>query len=87
MATRPTPQCQVKMKVRGMLLSGGVVDRHNSLAFTVGDGDVIQGNALWSCDSHMMCAVAIDIVAGLMERGELCQVKTDARFAYGSQGK
>lgn len=54
-STRPTPQCQVKMKVRGMLLSGGIVERHSSLAFTVGDGDVIQGEALWSRDAHMTC--------------------------------
>ena len=41
-STRPTAQSQVRMKVRGMSPSG-TVDRHNSLEFTVGDGDVIQG--------------------------------------------
>ena len=43
MSTRPTALTQVRMKVRGSLSSGGVVDRHSSLEFTVGDGDVIQG--------------------------------------------
>ena len=45
-STRPTAQCQVRMKVRGSLQSGGVVDRHSSLEFTIGDGDVIQGTVM-----------------------------------------
>ena len=46
-STRPSTQCQVRMRVRGVLVPPPrrVVDRHNSLSFTVGDGDVIQGNS------------------------------------------
>lgn len=73
-STRPSAQCQVRMRVRGVLVPPPrkVVDRHNSLSFTVGDGDVIQ---------------AIDIVSSLMEKGEVCQVMTDHRFAYGTIGR
>lgn len=43
MLTRPPPQSQVKMRVRGILSNGTVIDRQNGLTFTLGDGDVIQG--------------------------------------------
>lgn len=43
MSTRPMAQSRVRMKIRGSLPSGNVVDRHSSLEFVVGDGDVIQG--------------------------------------------
>ena len=42
-STRPTPQCIVKVRSKGHLDSGDVVDKHSSCVFTVGDGDVIQG--------------------------------------------
>jgi FK506-binding protein 8 len=48
------------------------VDRHNGVSFTVGDGDVLQ---------------AWDLVVPLMEKGEMVQLKTNSRFAYGSLGK
>ena len=31
--------------------------------------------------------LALDIVAALMEKGEVCQVKTDHRYAYGAVGR
>ena len=45
LSTRPTPQSRVKVRTSGVLEddSGAVVDRHNAVSFTVGDGDVIQG--------------------------------------------
>ena len=49
-----------------------MVDRHDAVLFTVGDGDVPQ---------------AWDLVAPLMEKGETTKVKTNSRFAYGSLGK
>ena len=72
LSTRPTPQSRVKVRTRGYLESGKSVDRHSSLSFTVGDGDVVQ---------------AWDLVVPLMEKGETAQIKTNSRFAYGSLGK
>ena len=43
MESRPTPQCRVKVRTKGMLEKGMVVDGHHFVPFTVGDGDVIQG--------------------------------------------
>lgn len=42
-STRPTPQSRVKVRSRGCLESGEVVDKHSGYWFTVGDGDVVQG--------------------------------------------
>lgn len=44
LSTRPVQQSRVQVRTHGVLEgSGEVVDRHNAVAFTVGDGDVIQG--------------------------------------------
>ena len=43
MVTRPTPQCRVKLRTKGQLENGTVVDKHHAVSFTLGDGDVIQG--------------------------------------------
>ena len=72
LSTRPTPQSRVKVRTRGFLEGGKSVDRHSGISFTVGDGDVLQ---------------AWDLVVPLMEKGEMAQVKTNSRFAYGSLGK
>ena len=40
---RPTPQCRVKIRTKGQLENGTVVDKYHSVPFTLGDGDVIQG--------------------------------------------
>lgn len=42
-STRPTPQSRVKVRSRGFLESGKVVEKRNGCCFTVGDGDVVQG--------------------------------------------
>ncbi len=42
-STRPAPQSRVKVRTCGYLESGKVVDKHSQCAFTVGEGDVIQG--------------------------------------------
>ena len=42
-STRPSQQSRVKVRTRGFLESGDVVDKHNGYWFTVGDGDVVQG--------------------------------------------
>ena len=72
LSTRPTPQSRVKLRTRGYLEAGKAVDKHSAVLFTVGDGDVVQ---------------AWELVVPLMEKGEMAQVKTNARFAYGSVGK
>ena len=43
LSTRPTSQCRVKVRTRGFLESGVVVEKHSGYWFTVGDGDVVQG--------------------------------------------
>lgn len=70
--TRPTPLTRVKMRTKGTLEGGGVVDKHSKVTFTVGDGDVIQ---------------AWDLVASLMQKGEVVLVRTEPRFAYGQTGR
>ena len=107
-STRPTPQCQVRMRVRGTLPSGASIDRSSSLSFIVGDGDVIQGSTvvphtdtqthtqyiythymmmMMLAFPHLYLYPAIDIIASLMEKGEVCCVKADPRFAYGAAGR
>lgn len=41
-STKPGPQSRVKMKMKGRLPSGTIVDEH-TYNIIVGDGDVIQG--------------------------------------------
>ncbi|CAI7996314.1 Peptidyl-prolyl cis-trans isomerase FKBP8 [Geodia barretti] len=70
--TRPTPLSRVRIRTKGQLDNGAVVDRHSSIPFTLGDGDVLQ---------------AWDLSVSLMEVGELALVRTSPRFAYGRQGR
>lgn len=71
--TRPTPSCQVTLRTKGTLENGGkLVDVNDSVTFAAGEGDVVQ---------------AWDLVASLMCKGEICLVKTTARFAYGEFGR
>ena len=42
-ATRPTPLSRVRIRTKGQLDNGAVVDKHSSIPFTLGDGDVLQG--------------------------------------------
>lgn len=71
-SSRPTPECSVKMKVKGYLESGKAVEYSHPYKFIVGDGDVIQ---------------AWDLAASLMERREVALVKAHPRLAYGESGK
>ena len=45
-STRPALQSRVRVRSRGFLESGAVVDKHGGVWFTVGDGDVLQGIVL-----------------------------------------
>lgn len=62
----------VTVTSEGRLGDGTVVDKEESCSFTLGDGDVIP---------------AWDLGVSLMEVGEIIELITDARFAYGSIGR
>ncbi|XP_064607794.1 peptidyl-prolyl cis-trans isomerase FKBP8-like [Liolophura sinensis] len=70
--SRPSYGDQVTLRTVGTLEDGSVVDKHDSITFTLGDGDVIQ---------------AWDLCTALMDVGEVCQLTTDNRYAYGNQGR
>ena len=55
-STRPTSQSRVRVRTRGYLESGDVVDKHNGHWFTVGDGDVVQGR-LSECSVCVICSL------------------------------
>lgn len=46
--SRPSYGDQVTLKTAGTLEDGSVVDKHDSVTFTLGDGDVIQGDLFHS---------------------------------------
>lgn len=62
----------VTVASEGRLVDGTVVDKEESFTFTLGDGDVIP---------------AWDLGVSIMEVGEIIELITDARFAYGSIGR
>uniref|UniRef100_S4RF36 peptidylprolyl isomerase n=1 Tax=Petromyzon marinus TaxID=7757 RepID=S4RF36_PETMA len=70
--SRPRRRQEVTMRVKSMLGDGTVVDEQEALRFTVGDGDVIQ---------------ALDLCAELMALGEVAEITTDAKYAYGALGR
>ena len=95
--TRPTPMCRVRIRTKGQLENGAAVDKHHSVPFTLGDGDVIQGGC-GSCHNNNTAQVvarvsfprvclAWDLTVSLMEVGEVSLVNTSPRFAYGKQGR
>lgn len=49
-----------------------MVDHSDNLEFILGDGDVIT---------------AMDMIVSLMDKNELCEMITEARFAFGDLGK
>lgn len=71
-SSRPAPEHIVKIRVKGYLESGKVVDFSHPYKFIVGDGDVIQ---------------AWDLAVSLMEKREVALVKAHPRFAFGEIGK
>ncbi|XP_029646309.1 peptidyl-prolyl cis-trans isomerase FKBP8 isoform X3 [Octopus sinensis] len=70
--TRPLQGQKVTLKTEGLLPDGTVIDKNESISFILGDGDVISG---W------------DIAVALMEINEVAELKCDAKYAYGSQGR
>jgi len=71
-SSRPASRNIVTIRCEGKLESGTLVDKHNKLKFILSDQDVIQ---------------ALDLAVGLMEDGETALVFTDAKYAYGVQGR
>ncbi|CAG5864953.1 unnamed protein product [Menidia menidia] len=69
--SRPQKGQNVKINLKTHLMDGTLVEDQQSLAFTLGDGDVIQ---------------ALDLTVQLMETGEKALVQTDAKYAYGARG-
>ncbi|KAM9762367.1 peptidyl-prolyl cis-trans isomerase FKBP8 [Menidia menidia] len=69
--SRPQKGQNVKINLKTHLMDGTLVEDQQNLAFTLGDGDVIQ---------------ALDLTVQLMEMGEKALVQTDAKYAYGARG-
>ncbi|XP_040896550.1 peptidyl-prolyl cis-trans isomerase FKBP8 isoform X2 [Toxotes jaculatrix] len=69
--SRPQKGQNVKIHLKTFLKDGTLVEEQSDLAFTLGDGDVIQ---------------ALDLTVQLMEMGEKALVQTDAKYAYGTCG-
>ena len=60
-SSRPTPECSVKMKVKGYLESGKAVEYSHPYKFIVGDGDVIQGTLSCMLDVFPHLAVQLQV--------------------------
>ncbi|XP_056020499.1 peptidyl-prolyl cis-trans isomerase FKBP8-like [Ostrea edulis] len=71
-ARRPITGDKVTIRVEGKLEDETVVDVNDSLTFVLGDGDVVQ---------------ALDLAVVLMEEGQIIELQTEARFAYGEKGR
>jgi len=69
---RPGVGQVVAIMTEGKLENGFQIDLNERLEFTIGDNDVIQ---------------AFEIIARLLKVGEVVEVKTDPRFAYGKLGR
>jgi len=69
---RPAVGQVVAIMTEGKLEDGFQVDMNEKLEFTIGDNDVIQ---------------AFEIIARLLQVGEVVEFKTDPRFAYGKLGR
>jgi len=69
---RPVVGQVVSIMTEGKLEDGLQVDLHEKLEFTIGDHDVIQ---------------ALEIITRLLHVGEVVEVKTDPKFAYGKLGR
>lgn len=70
--TRPDKGQRVMIQSAGRTEDGTAVDWNSNLEFILGEGEVIQ---------------AFDIGISLMELDEVCELVTDARYAYGKAGK
>lgn len=67
--------------------SGKLVDINERITFAAGEGDVVQGNNILTVCCVEFSLIAWDLLVSLMCKGEICLVKTTARFAYGSYGR
>ncbi|XP_031556635.1 peptidyl-prolyl cis-trans isomerase FKBP8-like [Actinia tenebrosa] len=70
--TRPDRGQIVMLRTAGRLGDGTAVDWNQGFEFILGEGEVLQ---------------AFDIGVALMELNEVCELVTDARYAYGEQGR
>ncbi|ESN98938.1 hypothetical protein HELRODRAFT_188959 [Helobdella robusta] len=71
-ACRPRNGQQIQLKCSGKLDDGTVVDVHEKLTLALGE------------DEHIN---AFDLCVPLMHPGEVCELVTEARFAYGEKGR
>ncbi|XP_045604681.1 peptidyl-prolyl cis-trans isomerase FKBP8 [Procambarus clarkii] len=69
--SRPFKGHTVVMNAYGKLENGMEVDKREQLTFTIGDSEVIVG---------------LDMIAPLMDKGEIALVYIASRFGYGSKG-
>ncbi|KAI0235396.1 Peptidyl-prolyl cis-trans isomerase FKBP8 [Lamellibrachia satsuma] len=70
--SRPQRGDIVTVRSTGYLDGGYQVDQHDEQTFILGDGDVIP---------------ALDLSVALMELHEICEVYTEAKYAYGERGR
>ncbi|KAM4809463.1 peptidyl-prolyl cis-trans isomerase FKBP8 [Rhinophrynus dorsalis] len=70
--SRPVKGQDVTVQLKILLEGGDVVEDHNTLTFTLGDGDVIQ---------------ALDLCVQLMELEETALIASDAKYCYGKEGR
>ena len=68
--TRPTPLSRVRIRTKGQLDNGTTIDRHSSIPFTLGDGDVLQGVCVCVC--VCVACVCIGRYISLWEGNEMC---------------
>ncbi|KAK2724875.1 hypothetical protein QYM36_001370, partial [Artemia franciscana] len=68
---RPSSGDVCKIRYTGKLSDGLMIDTNDDFEFVLGDSEVIH---------------AFDLIVALMELGEICQVETSPRFAYGEIG-
>ncbi|XP_054756279.2 peptidyl-prolyl cis-trans isomerase FKBP8-like [Lytechinus pictus] len=70
--SRPDRGVAITVSYKGRLQDGTEVEAEDKVTFTQGEGEIVQ---------------AIDLCVCLMELGEVAEIHTNARFAYGEYGK
>ncbi|XP_039258157.2 peptidyl-prolyl cis-trans isomerase FKBP8-like [Styela clava] len=70
--SRPKREEEITVRYEAKLEDGTLVEKNDDLVFVLGMQDILD---------------AIDISVALMERGEVAAVESDAKYAYGSEGK
>ncbi|XP_058494790.1 peptidyl-prolyl cis-trans isomerase FKBP8-like [Solea solea] len=69
--SQPQKGQHVVINLKTSLKNGTLVNQQTNVAFTLGDGDIIQ---------------ALDLIVPFMEMGEKALIQTDATYAYGIHG-